>query len=88
MPRPDGTPDPLDPDSPVRMDDPRMDRARGRKTIAELLEQSGNRRYASLPVELFSPALPEIPPERLAYLRQRRDEITAELRRRWSENGG
>ena len=80
--RPEGIPDPRSEDTPIRMDDERMDRARGRKTIQELLEQSGNMKYARLPVETEPLEFYEIAPERLAALRARRDAIIAELQER------
>jgi hypothetical protein len=82
MPRPPDVPDPLDPAAPIRTDDPVMDRARAQTTLAELLRSRTTRWWAKLPVEYEPLVVPEIPPERLAELRRRRDEILAALRER------
>ena len=82
MPRPPDVPDPLDPAAPIRTDDPVMDRARAQTTLAELLRSRSTRWWARIPVPYEPLELPEIPPERLAYLRARRDEILAALRER------
>ena len=82
MPRPPDVPDPLDPAAPIRTDDPVMDSARAQTTLAELLRSRSTRRWARIPVPYEPLELPEIPPERLAYLRARRDEILAALRER------
>lgn len=82
--RPSDAPDPRAEDSPIRYDDKRMDRQRSRTSLAELFKGARTERVGEeLPAEPLH--LPEIPPERLAYLRRRRDEILAELREHWPE---
>jgi hypothetical protein len=85
--RPKGTPDPRAEDAPIRVDNEQMDRARSRTTLAELLENPAHARYARIPVPLLDPELPEIPADRMEYLRQKRDEILARLRREWGSDG-
>ena len=80
MPRPPGIPDPRAPDSPTRVDDPEEDRRRSEVTVGEItVDKSVTIRVGEeLPAELL--LLPEIPPERLAALRRRRDELIPLLR--------
>lgn len=77
--------DPRDPDAPIRMDEKRLDRARSRMTLQELLAIPGNAEFARRPVKSEPLDLPEIPPERLAELRERRDYLLALLRERWND---
>lgn len=77
--RPENTPDPRDPNAPIRYDDEAEDKRRGQVTLEELAEWWRTRGY---PVDIAYVALelPKIPPERLAELRRRRDEILAQIR--------
>jgi hypothetical protein len=79
MEKPPGTPDPRDPNAPTRVDDPEEDRRRSEITVGELM------RDAPIEEVLYEPLmLPEIPPERMAALRRRRDELIP-LIRMWFE---
>lgn len=87
MTRPEGIPDPRDPDAPIRVDDPKEDAARSNVTVGELAREALDRgEPMDAPMEPLE--LPEIDSERWAYLRRRRDEILAELRERGLPDGG
>jgi hypothetical protein len=87
MTRPSDVHDPLSPDAPVRVDDPRIDRLRSRMTLEGLLREPGALEYARRPVEYVDEEPPDIPPDRLAWLRERRDELIALLRERRDDDG-
>lgn len=82
MKKPPNTPDPRDPNAPIRVDDPEMDRRRSEVTVGELMLYAPIEEvaYESLVVE-------NIEPERLAELRRRRDELIP-LLREWFHRGG
>jgi hypothetical protein len=87
MTRPDGIPDPRAENAPVRLDDEQEDTARSRVTVEELDAWWRHRRL-SVEVAYNPLELPEIPPERLAELRRRRDEILAVIRQQGGISDG
>lgn len=88
MTRPEDRRDPRSPDAPIVYDDRMLDRQRSRVSLEELLRDPETYQWATQPVREEPLDLPEIPPERLAELRARRDEILERIRQGRGEHGG